>query len=92
MNRKNIVLPVLSFLFFPAFAATVDLASALVDGAVTLNQILSGDSYTYSGEGTADLIVDLAADAEYSGNISGNIRLVKRGAGVLKITSLLIVK
>ena len=70
------------------FADIVDLADVLGEGehSYTVTELSSGNDYTYSGESTVDLIFNVAEDVEYSGSISGNIRLVKQGAGDLKIT------
>ena len=72
-------------------AATIDLADVLVDGATsyTVNSVSSGDGFVYNGTATVDLVFDLSADSSYAGAVSviGNIRLVKRGEGILALTA-----
>lgn len=72
-------------------AATVDLADVLDEGSTTwtVTDLSAGDAYVYDGAATVDLVFDLAADASYTGavSVSGNVRLVKRGAGVLGLTA-----
>lgn len=69
---------------FGAFAAEVDLAGQNME----LTELSSGDTYVNSGD-PADLIVTVAGGTTnvYNGSISGPIRLVKKGTGVLRLTS-----
>jgi len=61
--------------------AAVDLAGS--DLTVTS---LDPDGYVNSGA-AATLTVDIASDVSYAGSISGDISLVKKGAGVLSLTT-----
>ena len=69
-----------ALLRLPGLAAT-DLAGS--DLTVTT---LDPDGYVNSGA-AATLTVDLANDVSYAGSISGDISLVKKGAGVLSLTT-----
>ena len=71
---------VCALLRLPGLAAT-DLAGS--DLTVTT---LDPDGYVNSGA-AATLTVDLASDVSYAGSISGDISLVKKGAGVLSLTA-----
>lgn len=44
------------------------------------------ESFVNTSDTTANLIIDISADAKFDGFISGNIRLVKRGSATLSIT------
>jgi len=69
-----------------AGAETIDLADeTLVGNAYTVTSLSDSTSYTNSGEDTIDLVVNLSAAVTYSGSISGNIRLVKKGNGTLTL-------
>ena len=69
-------------------AATIDLAD-VIDGSTeyVVTDLSGNDSYTYGGAETVDLVFNLSAAADYSGTISGNIRLVKRGTATLTLRS-----
>ena len=68
-----------------ASAATVDLAGTSVE----LDALPDGTDYVNSGSEVVDLVVTTANATTnvYGGSISGAIRLVKKGNGVLRLTS-----
>ncbi len=78
MNAKSIMTALTACALSSAFAATV----LTEDTTVT-----SLDSAGYTADSAVTLTVDLAADASYSGVISGPIAVVKKGAGRLTLSS-----
>ena len=69
-------------------AETIDLAD-VIDGETeyVVTDLSGNDSYTYGGAETVDLVFNLSAAADYSGTISGNVRLIKRGTATLTLRS-----
>ena len=69
-------------------------SSSLCAEAIDLNGVartITADEYaaefTNTSETLADLTIDVAEDTTFSGVVSGNIRLIKKGAGKLIVTS-----
>ena len=65
-----------------AFVSSVGMSATDLAGADLTVTSLDPDGYVNTGA-AATLTVDIASDVSYSGSISGNISLVKKGAGVL---------
>lgn len=74
---------------FVSFASSIDVTTLENSGENTyvVSDLSSNNSYFCNSAQTVDLVFDLAEDVEYSGVISGNIRLVKKGAGTLLLKS-----
>ena len=70
---------IFSALAFAAVAAEIDLAG----GPLTATDLTA--DYVNSSETAATLTFDVAADAEFTGSISGNIAVVKTGAATLSL-------
>ena len=74
------------------FAALAAMGASAIDMNGTSLEIddatfaLDGE-YTNSSDTTASLVVTLAEAATFTGTISGNVQLVKKGAGKLTISS-----
>ena len=79
MKKVLALTTIFSALAFAAVAAEIDLAG----GPLTATDLTA--DYVNSSETAATLTFDVAADAEFTGSISGNIAVVKTGAATLSL-------
>lgn len=82
-RKPSLAIAVVSALFASSLMAETDLAG----GSHTVTAEELSENFINSSEATADLTIDAAEAATFSGSISGNIRLVKTGAAALDITT-----
>ena len=79
MKKILALTTIFSALAFAVVAAEIDLAG----GPLTATDLTA--DYVNSSETAATLTFDVAADAEFTGSISGNIAVVKTGAATLSL-------
>ena len=84
--KKNALAKKLAFVGLCTFVSSVGMAATDLAGANLTVTSLDPDGYVNTGA-AATLTVDIASDVSYSGSISGDISLVKKGAGVLTLAA-----
>lgn len=83
VERKSLFAGLFAFVCSLAWAEVIDLNGV----ARTVGADEYAAEFTNTSETLAELTIDVAEAVSFSGKISGNIKLVKAGAGQLDITT-----